>query len=40
MSANGKDLSQAKQDEAVAIQKNSQGNVKLKIRRYKVEAVK
>jgi C-terminal processing protease CtpA/Prc len=35
MSVNGSDLSQAKQDEAVAILKVSQGDVKIKVRRYK-----
>ena len=37
MSVNGKDLSQAKQDEAVAVLKVSQGNVKILVRRYKDE---
>ena len=35
MSVNGLDLSQAKQDEAVAALKISQGNVIIKLRRYK-----
>ena len=35
MSVNQSDLSQAKQDEAVAVLKICQGNVKIKIRRYK-----
>jgi hypothetical protein len=35
MTVNGNDLSQAKQDEAVAVLKVSQGSVKMKIRRYK-----
>ena len=35
MSVNGLDLSQAKQDEAVAILKVSEGNVEIKVRRYK-----
>jgi hypothetical protein len=35
MSVNGLDLSQAKQDEAVAILKVSEGNVKIKVRRHK-----
>ena len=37
MSVNGKDLSQAKQDEAVAALKVSQGNVKIMVRRHKEE---
>ena len=35
MSVNGLDLSQAKQDEAVAALKISQGNVIIKLRRHK-----
>ena len=38
MSVNGSDLSQAKQDEAVAVLKVSQGNVKMKVRRYRVRS--
>ena len=37
MSVNGKDLSQAKQDEAVAALKVSHGNVKIMVRRHKEE---
>ena len=37
MSVNGKDLSRAKQDEAVALLKVSQGNVKILVRRCKEE---
>ena len=37
MSVNGTDLSKAKQDEAVAVLKVSQGNVKIVVRRHKEE---
>ena len=37
MSVNGKDLSHAKQDEAVALLKVSQGNVKILVRRCQEE---
>ena len=35
MMVNGSDLREAKQDEAVAVLKVSQGSVKMKLRRYK-----
>ena len=35
MSVNGLDLSQGKQDEAVAVLKVSEGNVKIIVRRHK-----
>ena len=35
MNVNDKDLSEAKQDQAVAVLKTAAGNVKLKVRRYK-----